>query len=81
MTATYSVVLKESIAHYFVYNEDNELLEQGEPFLTLDDAIDCAELYGGEYIIECWYDFVDDDGVREYHSETTVWENYCRCAA
>lgn len=79
MVISYS--LKESIVHYFVYGEDNELLEQGEPFLTLDEAIDCAEMYGGEHIVECWCDSVNDDGVREYFSEETVWENSYHYAA
>jgi hypothetical protein len=38
-------------------------------------------MYGGEYIVECWYDSVVDDGVREYFSEETVWENLYHRAA
>jgi hypothetical protein len=58
--------------HYFVYDENDELLEEGDAFDGIGEAVDCAEMYGGRYIVECNY-VTGEDGVRDYSPAWNVW--------
>jgi hypothetical protein len=66
--------LKENSCHYFVYREDYELIEQGDAFSSLDEAIECALEHGGDHITQDWFKSISDEGAREYYISHIVWE-------
>lgn len=60
--------------HYFVYGVDDELIPEGTAFDSLDEAIECAKANNSSYISECTYESTSDNGERQYHKTTLVWQ-------
>ena len=64
--------------HYFVYDDNDELVKEGEPYRDIGDAIDCARTYKGRYIAECEF-FTNENGERDYTPALNVWAATVGC--